>query len=411
MDKILEMRRQRAKLIEDARDILDKAEQEKRSLTAEEEQQYDRIMADVDELAKKIQREERMLELEKELDSSLNQVKRMDPKEEPGEKRNRNLRATAEYRDAFWTALTRGRNALTAEQFDLLMDREVRALVIGTDTAGGYLVPDEFERMLVQKLEAENVMRSLATVISTSSGTREIPVEADYGMAAWLAESAPYQESDIEFGQVILGAHKLGTIIKISEELLNDSAFDMSTYIASAFARRMGRAEEAAFVNGDGTGKPTGVVQSAQQGVVAPAGQTDSISADDLIDLYHALKRPYRSRATWLMADSTAKAIRKLKDNDGQYLWQPGLQAGQPDRILGRPVAISDDVPPLGAGNRAVLFGDFSYYWIADRVGRVMQRLDELYAANGQVGFRMYQRVDGKLILPEAVVYFQNAAS
>src|SRR5690606_15122688 len=260
MDKILEMRRQRAKLIEDARDILDKAEQEKRSLTAEEEQQYDRIMADVDELAKKIQREERMLELEKELDSSLNQVKRMDPKEEPGEKRNRNLRATAEYRDAFWTALTRGRNALTAEQFDLLMDREVRALVIGTDTAGGYLVPDEFERMLVQKLEAENVMRSLATVISTSSGTREIPVEADYGMAAWLAESAPYQESDIEFGQVILGAHKLGTIIKISEELLNDSAFDMSTYIASAFARRMGRAEEAAFVNGDGTGKPTGVV-------------------------------------------------------------------------------------------------------------------------------------------------------
>src|SRR5690606_27229303 len=178
----------------------------------------------------------------------------------------------------------------TAEQVDLLMDRELRALVIGTDTAGGYLVPEEIERTLIQKLEDNNVMRGLATVISTSSGVREIPVEADYGTAQWLGENAPYQESDAEFSQVILGAHKLGTIIKISEELLNDSAFNMDAYVASAFARRMGRAEEAAFVNGDGNGKPTGVVQSAQEGKEAPDGQVDSITADDLIDMYHALK-------------------------------------------------------------------------------------------------------------------------
>lgn len=412
MDKILEMRRKRAKLVEEARAILDKAEEEKRSLTAEEEQQYERIMADVDELAKKIQREERMQALEKEMNEFADKGLRMNPNEGPEEKREKgNLRATAEYRNAFWQAIKFGKNALDANQVRLLFDPEVRTLVIGDEAAGGYLVPDEFERTLIQKLEEENIMRGLATVITTASGTREIPVEADYGQAYWLGENEQYRESDASFGRVVLGAHKLGTIVKVSEELMYDSAFNMAAYVSSAFARRMGRAEEEAFIVGDGSGKPKGLVHDAQVGVTAPTGQTDSITADNLIDLYHALRRPYRSRATWLMSDSTAKALRKLKDNDGQYLWQPGLQAGQPDRILGRPVAISDFVPPLGAGNRSILFGDLSYYWIADRVGRVMQRLDELYAVNGQVGFRMYQRVDGRLVLPEAVVCFQNAAS
>lgn len=409
MKNIIEKRQKRAKLVNQGRELLDKAEKENRALTAEEEQQYDRIMDDVDRLGKEIEREEKQLALENEMKDVSSPAHRPEPQND--NKKNTNPRASKAYRDAFWRALTHGKNALTAEQVNLLNDPQVRNLSVGTDAAGGYLVPDEFERTLVQKLEDANVMRGLATVITTGSGTREIPVEADYGSATWLGENAAYTESDAQFSQVTLSAYKLGTIIKVSEELLNDSAFNIDNYVAGAFARRFARAEEAAFVNGDGSGKPTGVVQMATEGKVAPDGQVDSVTTDDLFDIYHALKRPYRSNATWLFADSTAKAIRKLKDGDGQYLWQPGLQAGQPDRLLGRPIAISDDVPAMAADAKSIIFGDMSYYWIADRVGRTMQRLVELYAENGQVGFRMYQRVDGKLILPEAIVYFQNAAA
>ena len=192
---------------------------------------------------------------------------------------------------------------------------------------------------------------------------------------------------------------------------MNDSFFDMESYVSSAFARRFARAEETAFINGDGNSKPTGVVQSAQAAVSAAAGQTASITADDLIDLFYGLRRVYRNNGTFLLADSTAKAIRKLTDSNGQYLWQPSLSAAQPDRILNRPVVVSDDVPEMAASAKSILFGDFKHYWIADRQGRTMQRLNELYAGNGQVGFRMYQRVDGKLIRDDAVVAYQNSAT
>lgn len=400
MDKILEMRQKRAALVKQARDLLDKASEEKRALTAEEEQQYEKIMADVDTLGKQIEKEERQQAIEKELAQSQGIVAgRQDQTGDDTEQRD-NPRATQEYRDAFWKAMRQTRNALYAD--------EVRALQVGTDSEGGYLVPDEFERTLIQALQDQNVMRGLATVISTSSGDRLIPVVASHGSATWIAEEGAFQESDEAFSRVTLGAHKVGTLIKVSEELLQDSAFNLEQYITLEFARRVGQAEETAFVNGDGSGKPTGVLGSAQVGVTAAAA--NAITTDELIDFYHSLGRPYRQRATFLLADSTVKAIRKLKDNDGQYIWQPGLQAGQPDRLLNRPVATSDDVPAIAASAKIIAFGDFSYYWIADRQGTVFQRLIELYAVNGQVGFRAYRRVDGKLILPEAVKVLQMAA-
>jgi HK97 family phage major capsid protein len=409
LKKILELRQKRATLVNTGRELLDKAEKENRELSAEEDQQYEKIMADVDKMGKDIEREEKQASLEKDLNQITDRAHRPDPQAQ--DKQKVEPRAAKEYRDAFWKALSTGHNSLTADQVNLLMNPEIRNMAIGTDASGGYLVPDEFERQIIKELEAENVMRGLATVITTGSGTREIPVEADYGSATWLGENAAYTESEASFNQVTLTAFKLGTIVKVSEELLNDSAFNIDRYVASAFARRFARAEEAAFVNGDGAGKPDGLVGSSTQGKVGATGQTTSVTTDDLIDTYHGLKRPYRKNATWLLADSSAKIIRKLKDADGQYLWQPGLQAGQPDRILSRPAAISDDVPAMAASAKSILFGDISYYWIADRVGRTMQRLVELYAANGQVGFRMYERVDGKLILPEAVVHYQNSAS
>jgi len=392
MDKILEMRQNRAALVQQARELLNRAEDEKRDLTAEENEQYERIMADVDKLGNQIEREERQQRLEKELAQSRGTI--AGGKEQPGdnETRDDNPCATKEYRSAYWQQFRHGKQALTAEEY--------RALTVGTDAAGGFLVPTEFERRVVDMLMEENVMRSLATVI-TSSSDRQIPVVASHGQAYWTAEEGNYTESDDAFGQKLLSAHKLTVLMKISEELLQDSAFDLEAYTAREFARRAGVKEEDALVAGDGVGKPRGVILDAQIGVTAASAT--AIAADELIDLFHSLKRPYRARASWLMNDSTVKAIRKLKDTDGQYIWQPGLQSGEPDRLLGRPVAVSAAMPLIGANNKPIAFGDFSYYWIADRQGRVFQRLNELYATTGHVGFRAYQRVDGVLVLPEAV--------
>ena len=202
-------------------------------------------------------------------------------------------------------------------------------------------------------------------------------------------------------------------MINVSEELLNDSVFDLESYIAREFARRIGTKEEEAFFTGDGTGKPLGILAAsggAETGVTAASAT--AVTADELMDLFYSLKSPYRKNAVWILNDSTIKAIRKLKDNNGQYLWQPSLVAGTPDTILGRPVKTSAYMPAIAAGAKTIAFGDFSYYWIADRQGRSFKRLNELYAANGQVGFLGAQRVDGKMILPEAVkVLVQKAGS
>lgn len=253
-----------------------------------------------------------------------------------------------------------------------------------------------------------NEIRQFATVIRTASD-RNIPVESSLGTATWTAEEADYTESDPVFGTLVLGAHKLGTILKVSEELLQDSAFDLQAYLASNFGKRFGIAEEAAFVNGNGTGKPTGLVQGASAGVTAASAS--AITADEVVDMFHSLGRPYRGAARWVMNDATAKLIRKLKDGQNQYIWQPGLQAGQPDTILGRPVLVSSAMPTAAVSAVTMLFGDLSYYTIADRTGAVMQRLNELYAANGQVGFRMYKRTDGKVTLSAAIKKLTMAAA
>lgn len=286
------------------------------------------------------------------------------------------------------------------------------ALQIGTDSEGGFLVPDEFERTLVQALEEENIFRTLAKIIQTSSGDRKIPVVATKGSASWIDEEGAFPESDDAFSQVSIGAYKLGTMIKVSDELLNDSVFDLESYIATEFARRIGAKEEEAFFTGDGKGKPTGILAAAggAEVGVTTAGAA-AITADEVIDLFYSLKSPYRKNAVWVLNDATVKAIRKLKDNQGQYLWQPSLVAGTPDMILGRPVKTSAYMPVAAAGAKTIAFGDFGYYWIADRQGRSFKKLSELYAATGQVGFLGSQRVDGKLILSEAIKVMQQKSA
>ncbi len=390
---ILELREKRAKAWEAAKAFLDSHRNEKGVLSAEDDASYSRMEQEITDLGKEISRLERQEAFEKELSQPVNMPLTGRPaagslgKEKTG-------RASDEYRTNFWDMM----------RSKTPMPQVVNALQIGTDSEGGYLVPDEYERTLVEALEEENVFRQLAKVIRTSSGDRKIPVVATKGTASWIDEEGAYLESDDSFGQVSIGAYKVGTMIKVSEELLNDSVFDLEAYISREFARRIGAKEEEAFFTGDGSGKPLGVLAAtggAETGVTAASAT--AITADELIDLFYSLKAPYRRNAVWVLNDSTIKAIRKLKDNQGQYLWQPSLTAGAPDLLLGKPVRTSAYMPAIAADAKTVAFGDFSYYWIADRQGRSFKRLNELYAATGQVGFLASQRVDGKLVLPEAI--------
>ena len=291
------------------------------------------------------------------------------------------------YRKSFWNAMRQ----------KVVRPEVMNALQVGTDSEGGYLVPDEFEHTLVEALQEENIFRKLAHIIQTASGDRKIPVVASKGTASWVDEEGSITESDDSFGQVSIGAYKLGTLIKVSNELLNDSVFPLEGYISKEFARRIGAKEEDSFFNGDGDGKPVGIFHStggAQVGVTAAS--TSAITADEIIDLFYSLGAPYRKKAVWVLNDATVKSIRKLKDGNGNYLWQPALTADTPDTLLGRPVYTSTSVPTIASGAKVIAFGDFSFYWIADRQGRIFKKLSELYATTDQTGFVATQRVDGK---------------
>ena len=391
MKKILELREKRAKAWEMAKSFLDSKRGEDGLLSAEDTAAYEKMEQEVVDLGKEIERLERQAAIDAELDKPVSEPITNKPNNNPDGEEKKG-RATDRYKKTFWNAMRR-KNFYDVEN----------ALQVGTDSEGGYLVPDEFEHTLVEALEEENFFRSIATVIQTSSGDRKIPVVATKGTASWIDEEGAYPESDDSFGQVSIGAYKVATMLKVSDELLNDSVFDLEAYISKEFGRRIGAKEEEAFFTGDGKGKPTGIFNAAggaSDGVTTAAA---NITFDDVMDLFYAVKSPYRKKAVWVLNDTTVKALRKLKDNNGNYIWQPSVQAGQPDMILNRPYHTSAYVPEVAAGAKVMAFGDFSYYWIADRQGRSFKRLNELFAANGQVGFLASQRVDGKLILSEAV--------
>ena len=228
------------------------------------------------------------------------------------------------------------------------------------------------------------------------------------GTASWIDEEGGIPEGDDTFGQQTIGAHKVGTIIKVSEELLNDAAFDLEGYFSAEFSRRIGNKEEDAFFNGDGTGKPLGVLAAnggAEVGVTAASAT--AITAEEVISLFYSLEAPYRENAIWVFNDATMAAIRKLKGNDGQFLWQKALHEGDHETLLGKPVFTSPFMPAIAAGAKPILFGDFNFYWIGDRQGVTFKRLNERYADTGQIGFLATKRVDGKLVLPEAMKVLQ----
>lgn len=376
-------------------------------LSAEDDAIYNKMVDDMDRMGKEIARLEKLEALDVEMSRATSKPLTSAPVAAPTEDEapvSKTGRGTKDYAKDFWRVM----------RSKSVPHEVMNALQVGTETEGGYLVPDEYEhtlvQALVQALEEQNIFRQLAHVIHTSSGDRKIPVVASKGTAQWIDEEAQYPESDDSFGQVSIGAYKLATMIKISEELLNDSVFDMPSYIATEFARRIGAAEEEAFFTGNGTGHPLGILAETGGAQVGVTGaKADAVTFDEVMDLFYSLRSPYRRNAVFIMNDSTVKALRKLKNGNGDYIWQPSVTAATPDAILNRPVYTSGFMPTLATGNKTILFGDLGYYWVADREGRSFKRLNELYAPTGQVGFLASQRVDGKLILPEAVKVLQQA--
>lgn len=386
---INELRTKRAALWEETKKFLAEHTDQDGKMTAADAEAYEKMEADIKEMTKTIDRLEKQAEMDKKLAMPTSK-----PLVGVPGKLEKKGTASDEYRKAMFTAIrTKFRDVSNVLQE-------------GIDEAGGYLVPDEYDRRLIDVLDEENVLRGLATTIRTS-GERKINIAATKPAALWVEEGGALTFGDATFDQKLLDAHKLHVAIKITEELLADNAFQLEDYIIAQFGKAIANAEEDAFLNGDGDGKPTGLFADAQVGVTI---DTVEIEADDVIDLIYKLKRPYRKKASFIANDSTLAVLRKLKDENGNYLWQPSLQNGEPDRILGYAIRTSQFAPKLAAGKVAMAFGDYNYYNIGDRGRRAFQELKELFAGNGMVGFVMKERVDGLLILPEAVQLLKVAA-
>ena len=382
MSKILEMIEKRNKAWEGAKAFLDSKRDKDGLISEEDALVYDEMEKKVHNYSLEIERLQKIEGMDKELSKPMSDaiVSRPMKVEDKPEKKGR---ARDEYKESMLTALRTNFKKVS----DILQE--------GVDADGGFLVPVEYDKRLIETLEEENIMRGLATKITTS-GQHKINVAMSDPAAAWIEEGGALNFGDSKFAQVLLDAHKLHVAVKVTEELLYDNAFKLEDHILGAFGKALANAEEDAFLNGDGNGKPTGIFNKKDGGTFLK--EITAIKTDDLIDLVHSLKRSYRKKAAFIMNDKTIAQVRKLKDNNGAYIWQPSYQEGEPDRILGYPVKTSAFAP-----ENAIAFGDFSYYNIGDRGARSFKELTELFAGNGMIGFVAKERVDGKLVLKEAV--------
>lgn len=373
----------RAKVWETAKNFVETHEDKNGVLSDEDTATYNKMEKEIEDLTVAIDRQQRAERREAELAKPVNSP--ITGKPFMGDaKEVKKGRASDAYKDAMLSAMRSNFRNVS------------NVLQEGVDADGGYLVPEEYDRRLIDVLDGENIMRSLAAKITTA-GQHKINIAATKPAAAWIEEGGALSFGDATFDQIYLDAYKLHVAIKVTEELLYDNAFGLENYIITQFGKALANAEEDAFLNGDGKGKPTGIFAKTGGGQIAGT-LTAAIKSDDLIDLVYGLKRPYRKKASFIMNDATLASLRKLKDNNGAYIWQPSYKEGEPDRVLGYAVHTSAFAP-----TNAIAFGDYSYYNIGDRGSRSFAELRELFAGNGMVGYVAKERVDGKLILPEAV--------
>jgi len=396
---IHELREKRAKAWNAAKAFLDSRRNEKGVLSAEDDATYTRMEQEIADLGREIARMERQAAIDAELAKPVTTPITAKPMNGSGEDKPKTGRGSVAYKNAVLDALRSNFRRIS------------NVLTEGVDSQGGYLVPEEYDSRLIDVLTEECIMRKLGHTITTS-GEHKINIAGNKPAAAWIEEGEALTFGDATFDQIILDAHKLHVAIKVTEELLYDNAFGLENYIITQFGKALANAEEDAFLNGTGVGQPLGLLAAdggAEIGVTTAAA--DDITYDEIVDLVYSLKRPYRKNASFLCNDQTLAALRKLKDLNGRPLWQESLQAGEPGRILGYPVHTSPYFPVMTAGLPAIAFGDYNYYNIGDRGTRSFAELKELFAGNGMVGFVAKERVDGKLVLPEAVKLLKMAAA
>lgn len=373
----------RAKVWETAKNFVDTHEDSNGVLSAEDTATYNKMEKEIEDLSSAIDRQQRAERMDAELAKPMNSPITGKPFMGNTEK-VKTGRASDAYKEAMLGAMRSNFRNVS------------NVLQEGVDADGGFLVPEEYDRRLIEVLDGENIMRGLATKITTA-GQHKINIAATKPAAAWIEEGGALTFGDATFDQIYLDTYKLHVAIKVTEELLYDNAFGLENYILTQFGKALANAEEDAFLNGDGKGKPTGIFDATAGGQIAGTLNA-AIKSDDLIDLVYGLKRPYRKKASFIMNDATLASLRKLKDNNGAYIWQPSYKEGEPDRVLGYAVHTSSFAP-----TNAISFGDYSYYNIGDRGSRSFAELRELFAGNGMVGYVAKERIDGKLILPEAV--------
>lgn len=377
---------------------------EGRDLTADEQVTEARINADVDGLMQRIE-----ADLERtQRAASMNDIER---------RMSQLAAATPEERQVEDSEEARVRAFLRGETRTLTVNgSEQRVQVKGTTTAGGFTVPTSFyDRLVEHMIEVSGIMSAGPTVLRTNSGENlQVPKTTAHGTAAITAENAAISASDSTFGQVTLGAYKYGRLVQVSRELVEDTAVDLLGYLARDCGRSLGNAFGAHAVTGTGSSQPSGVVTGSTLGVTGGAGVTGAFTADNLIDLFYAVISPYRSSPScgWLMRDATIASMRKLKDNSNQYLWQPSIQVGAPETLLGKPVYTDPNVAAVGLGAKSVIFGDMSTYFVRMVNGVRFERSDDYAFNTDLVTFRAILRADGALVDTTGAVkhFIGNAA-
>ena len=296
------------------------------------------------------------------------------------------------YRQNFFTEIKTGCrtifNTLKEAQFD----------------KGGYLLPSEFHDKIISELQSENVLRQICNVIQTEND-RKIAILSNSATADFIQEGAEINLSSESFTQKTLGAYKLACGVSCTNELLQDSFYDVESHLAQEFSKSIAAKEEDALLNGSGVNEPLGLIQilSLNSGTMTKTTSGNSISADDLISLCYSLKRPYRKNACWLMSDNTLAEVRKLKNSVQDYLFSPSLEEKTPDRLLGYPVYSSEFMPNIAGGSIPIIFGDFTRFIVGQRGEIFFKPLFELHALRDLSTFLMIERVDGILTDSHAI--------
>lgn len=387
------LREQRAKLIADARTLTD-AVPTGETMSAEVEQQFDTMMAQADKLKAEIDKMERLDTVEASLSDRLERRAGLD-----GISTDEAAAQAAAEGAAFRAYMRGGFSAMSEEQRALATPRFQAAQGTGAGTSGGYTVPEGFYGQLISAELAFGGMIEAAFVFDTDTGN-PLPIPTDNDTAnegVIIGENTQATEQDVTFGATTLNAHTYSSkLVRVANQLLQDSAFNLEAFLASKLGTRLARVQNRHTTVGSGASQPTGAVNASTLGVTAASAS--AIAADELIDLEHSVDPAYRMNARYMMADSTLKAIKKLKDGEGRYLWTSGLAFKEPDSINGHRYVINQHMAAIGTGNKPMLFGDFTKYWIRRVRGVQVLRLTERYADYNQTGFLAFQRLDGNLI-------------